>query len=285
MKRLILSSPAKLNLALRVVNKRPDGYHNLKTLFERINLCDDIHIVSRNDGKIRIICSHPHVPQGIKNFVYRAAKLMQDDNNVSRGADITIVKRIPVAAGLAGGSSNAATALLGLNNVWNLGLTKDKLLQYGRKIGSDVPFFLYDYSWGLGTRCGDYVKEVPISTKIWHILVIPRIKMYSREVFTRFKMQLTKTTDNVNILIRSLRNNNIKRVEKMLFNDLESTILKICPRLLNAKERLKAFNLKGVAFSGSGPAVFGLTKSKQQAEGFKKVLDKIYSQVYIVRIL
>ena len=109
--------------------------------------------------------------------------------------------------------------------------------------------------------------------------------MYSREVFTRFKMQLTKASDNVNILIRSLKKNNINRVEKVLFNDLESTILTICPRLINARNRLKAFHLKGVAFSGSGPAVFGLARSKQQAEGFKKILDKVYSQVYVVRTL
>lgn len=285
MKRITLQSPAKLNLALKVVNKRPDGYHDLKTLFERITLCDDIQMIPRTDGKIHVVCKHPHVPKGPKNLVYKAAKLIQDDNHILKGVDIKIIKRIPVAAGLAGGSSNAATTLLGLNKVWELSLTKEKLLQYGQKIGSDVPFFLHNCSWGLGTARGDHIKKIEIPAKIWHILVIPRIKMYSSEVFTRFKMQLTKATDNVNILIRSLKKNNINRAERLLFNDLESAILEVCPGLLNAKERLKAFHLKGVAFSGSGPAVFGLTKSKQEAEGFKKILDKVYSQVYVVRTL
>ena len=183
MSRIVLSSPAKLNLFLKVQNKRPDGYHNIVTVFERIDLADEIDFRSTSDGNIHIVCDHPDVPVGPKNLVYKAAQLLQQELRVDQGVKIKIKKRIPVAAGLAGGSSNAATALLGLNHIWKLNLSKAKLLSYTRKIGSDVAFFLHDSSWALGTERGDRIKKLNINTKLWHILVVPCIKMYSWKVY------------------------------------------------------------------------------------------------------
>ena len=117
MKSLSLLSPAKLNLYLKVVNTREDGYHNLITLFERIDLCDEIHLESNTTGAIRIFCNHPYVPKGLKNLCSQVAQLLKDDFSIFSGVDITIKKRIPVAAGLGGGSSNAASTLLGLNKM------------------------------------------------------------------------------------------------------------------------------------------------------------------------
>ena len=209
MKPLILSSPAKLNLALQVIGKRPDGYHNLKTLFERIDLADRLSFAPDPTGKIRIQCAHPHVPIGPKNLVYRVARLLQERYRVKAGVTVRIDKRIPVAAGLAGGSSNAATALLGLNRLWGLGLSPARLVRLAKTIGCDVPFFLHDCSWALGQERGDRIRRLDIPVRLWHVLVVPRVKMYSQEVFTALNLQLTKRSDNVNILIRSLKNNNI----------------------------------------------------------------------------
>jgi len=283
MKKICLRSPAKLNLFLKVLNKRPDGYHNLKTIFERIDLCDDMEFFPEPSGKIRITCDHPQVPVGPKNLAFQAARLLKEQTGVLEGVHIRIHKRIPVAAGLAGGSSNGATTLLGLNKMWALGLGTRHLIKMGGLLGADVPFFLHDCSWGLGTERGDVIRPLPISAKLWHILVVPRVKMYSREVFTAFNLQLTKRDDNANILIRSLKDKNISKIEELLSNDLESSILRIRPALLRAKEKLKACHLKGVSFSGSGPSVFGLVRSKNQAEGVKKELSQRYSQVLAVR--
>src|SRR3989338_5787466 len=140
MKTLLLRSPAKLNLFLKVNRKRPDGYHDLTTLFERIDLCDDIRLAVNTAGRIRIFCRQPQVPKDSRNLAYRAARLLKDEFSLKEGVDITITKRIPVAAGLGGGSSNAATVLLGLNKLWGLSLPLWKLSSYGKKIGSDVPF-------------------------------------------------------------------------------------------------------------------------------------------------
>jgi 4-diphosphocytidyl-2-C-methyl-D-erythritol kinase len=285
MKRIRLQSPAKLNLFLKVINKRSDGYHNLKTLFERINLCDTIDLELNRSGAIRIACRHPHVPKGPKNLVYRVAALLRQDFQVPFGVNIRIQKRIPVAAGLAGGSSNAATVLCGLNKLWKLNLSQKQLLNYGARIGSDVSFFLYDCSWAIGTRRGEQIKRLNIRRKLWHVLVVPYVKMYTKEVFGRLNLKLTKQIDNVNILTRSLQKGDLSKVGRLLFNDLESSILQIRPSLFAVKDRLASFPLKGVSFSGSGPSVFGIATSQHQAQHIESLLRHRYKQIFVVRTL
>ncbi|MCK5215349.1 MAG: 4-(cytidine 5'-diphospho)-2-C-methyl-D-erythritol kinase [Candidatus Omnitrophica bacterium] len=282
---VFLQAPAKLNLFLKVVNKRKDGYHNLETLFERIDLCDDIRLSSTKQDNIRIICNNPQVPRGPKNLVCRAAKLMKEKYGIKKGLEVNLTKRIPVAAGLGGGSSDAATTLMGLNKLWELKASKEELIQLGQELGSDIPFFIHECSWGLGTERGDVIKNVNIKAKLWHILVVPRIKMYSREVFTKLKMQLTKNTDNASILIRYLREKNITKLGQELHNDLEDSILRICPRLFNPKKAFEKLGITGIVFSGSGPSVFGLVKTRKEAENFRNILGQRYSQVFAVTTL
>jgi len=283
MSSLVLQSPAKLNLYLKVNQKRPDGYHDITTLFERIDLTDELTFSEASDNKIRITCDHPHVPVGPKNLVYQAAVLLQQACGIERGVRIAIRKRIPVAAGLAGGSSNAATALLGLNKIWKLGLTRPKLVALAKKIGSDVPFFLYDARWALGYGRGDLIKPVEMDAKLWHILVVPKVKMYSWKVYGGLKLQLTKKDDNVNILIRNLKRGNVLDVSRLIKNDLESVVLRHCPTLRKLQERLKFLQAKGVMISGSGPSVYGLTTGREEAEEIKRVLSRRFSQVFVVR--
>ena len=312
MSRIVLQSPAKLNLFLKVQNKRPDGYHNIVTVFERINLVDVMSFQSIPHQTIRIVCDHPHVPIGPKNLVYKVARLLQNELGVQKGVQVCINKRIPVAAGLAGGSGNAATALLGLNRIWKLNLSKSQLLSYAKRIGSDVAFFLHDTSWALGTERGDQIKKLNIKTKLWHILVIPHIKMYSWKVYGGLKPQLihtnseskrllslkqnasqrrksgytnvlTKINDDVNILIRNLKKDNILDVSPLLVNDLETEVIRLCPRLEKLKERLKTLNAKGVMVSGSGPCVFGLVTTEKEAELLNSILSKRFSRVFAVR--
>ncbi len=282
MNSLSLKSPAKINLFLKVVNKRKDGFHNIETLFERISLHDEITFKLNNLGKIKIYCNNPHVPTGRKNLVYKVYEALKKDFDIIKGVYIHINKNIPVAAGLAGGSSNAATALLGLNKLFDLKLTRSKLLDYARSLGSDIGFFLYDKSWAVGTGKGDVIKPVDIETKLWHVLVVPCVKVYSSEVYSSFKMQLTKVNDNVNILIHNLKKKDINKVGLLLENDLEESIIRICPKLLKLKERLKLFDTKGVMISGSGPSVFGVTKSQKAAENIAAILSKRFTRVYVV---
>ncbi|MDP2652978.1 MAG: 4-(cytidine 5'-diphospho)-2-C-methyl-D-erythritol kinase [Candidatus Omnitrophota bacterium] len=283
MNRIVLRSPAKLNLILKVLNKRPDGYHNLKTVFERIDLCDDIVLERNSSGKIRILCPDPQVPKGPKNLVYRAARTLQMDCGCRYGVTVRIRKRIPVAAGLAGGSSNAATTLLGLNQIWGLRLSRPKLLDYALRIGSDVPFFLMDCRWALGEGRGEQLTKLNIPTRLWHVLVVPRVKIYTKEVFVRLNLELTKTIDNVNILTQSLINKDYQRMKGLLSNDLESSILAIRPQLAVLKRRLAALNTLDVSFSGSGPSVFGITNCEKDARAIQAILRRKYSRVFVAQ--
>ncbi len=286
---LLLQSPAKLNLYLKVLRKRPDKYHDLETIFERISLCDEIRLTSNTNGKIKILCDHPQVPKGPKNLVYRVGKMLQEEFGIKQGVTIHIKKNIPVAAGLAGGSSNAAATLLGLNKIWKLGLSQPQLVKIGAKIGSDVAFFLYDTSWALGQGRGERITPFKISQKLWHVVVVARIKLYSKDVFARLSdgqgrlnLKLTKKRVGVSIFTRALKGKDAFKAGALLHNDLETSILTIRPDLLSIKKRLCKYNFCGVAFSGSGPACYGLATTEKIARAAAKDLQRYYSRVFVV---
>ena len=281
MKSLTLNSYAKLNLVLDVLGQRPNGFHELRTIFERIDLHDTITL-KKTLGSIRIVCHHPFVPLGPKNLVYKIAQRLQKDFCIPEGVEITIKKNIPVAAGLAGGSSNAATVLQGLNRLWDLKLTQENLMDYASGAGSDVAFFLYDTAYALGEGRGEQIKVLPFKTKLWHVLVTPRFKIYTKEVFGCFNLELTKKKDNVSILLPFLRGNNLYSIGSSLSNDLEPAILSLKPHLGRLKEKMLDAGAVGVCFSGSGPSVFALAESQKHALGLRARFDGRYTQVFVV---
>ena len=296
-KRIIkLSSPAKLNLALQVVNRRPDGYHDLRTIFERISLADTLTFRPRREG-IHISCDHPSVPCDERNLVHKVARLLKESYGVKLGVWIDIQKRIPVAAGLAGGSSNAATALIGLNRLWNLGLSQKELVALAKQVGSDVSFFLYDRPFALGTGRGDRIKVLDMPGKFWHVLITPKAPLLTKDVYREFssryfkslssaeKMggsQLTRGGSDVTMLTRSLRKQDIAGIQRLIFNDLEGSIGFLRPELLRLKDRLMRFQPQGVCFSGSGPSIFVLTRNRAEAETIARHFRRIYTQVFVV---
>jgi len=314
MNALQLQSPAKLNLILKVINKRADGYHNIHTLFERIDLCDDMYFKLLPSPEICILCDHPGVPCTSQNLVHKVASLLQQYCGVTKGVEVRITKNIPVAAGLAGGSSNAATTLFALNRLWNLRLSRKQLLDCAARIGSDVSFFIWNINWAIGERRGERIQPVELRKKIWHVLVVPRIKMPTPKVYGALNLaetsslvfqknsgvvygqkcpfrartgkkieRLTKTSDNANILIHSLLEKDINKSRNLLSNDLEQGIVAVCPRLADIKDRLKVLGVQGVSFSGSGPSLFGLMGTKAEAEKWREILRRYYSQVFAVR--
>ncbi len=298
MNTLRLNSPAKLNLVLNVLGKRPDGFHDLRTIFERIDLHDTITL-KKTAGKISIRCNNPQVPKGPKNLAYQVAQILQRDFHLAHGVEITIHKRIPVAAGLAGGSSNAAAVLQGLNRLWNLKLPQKQLIEYAAKVGSDVAFFLYDTPYALGEGRGDQISKIPIKTKLWHVLVTPRVKIYTRNVFAclagpsrrwlaeadrraAVNLKLTRKRDDVNILLPFLRGNNLYSVGSHLWNDLEPAILSLKSHWGPLKSKLLDAGAVAVCFSGSGPSIFGLAKSQKHAQAIRARFDKRFTQVFVV---
>jgi 4-diphosphocytidyl-2-C-methyl-D-erythritol kinase len=282
---LTVRSPAKLNLVLDVLGKRPDGYHELRTIFERISLSDQITLARNRSGKIHIRCNHPHVPCGPQNLVYQAAKLLSGDFSISEGLNINIIKNIPVAAGLAGGSSNAAAVLSGLNRLWQLGLSNAQLVKYAARLGSDVAFFLYNTAYALGTGRGEIIKPLNVKTKLWHVLVTPRVKMHTPEVFARLKLNLTNKRDNVNILLPFLRKGDLVPLAGALANDLEPAILSLRPDFIKLKKKFIDAGALGACFSGSGPSVFALAESQPHAVSLRAQFDRRYTQASVVSTL
>jgi len=291
LKPFVLRSAAKLNLALQVTGHREDGFHTLNTVFERLDLADIITFSPSADECLSITCSHRAVPCDERNLVYKAAVLLREAAGIYKGAVIHIQKNIPVAAGLGGGSSNAATALLGLNRLWACGFSRVQLTALAKKIGSDVPFFLQDIPFAIGTDRGDKLKALAVAHRFWHVLITAKRPLLTKEVYRvyaeRFlvinKQGLTKKTADVRMLARSLKQNDVARAQELVFNDLAGPIGVLRPELLKLKQRITEAARRGVCFSGSGPSIFALTVSQAEAERIAKIFRRSYAQVFVVR--
>lgn len=280
---LILHAPAKINLFLEILKKRKDGYHNIHTLFLKINLFDKLCFRKTNKG-IRISSTGYPVPTDDTNLSYVATKLLLKAKGVNRGVHIHIVKKIPVAAGLGGGSSDAASTLLGLNKLWKLGLTDRELFSLGRKIGADVPFFLLPDAAALGAGKGDKLRPVSLLRKFWIILVKPELSIFTKEVYRALPENLTKRKFDVKLLIHALRSGNIEAISKNLFNRLEAVTFKKFKYLAEVKKMISALGVRAVLMSGSGSVIFGILENREEAMHIRSKLQRVH-EVMVVKSL
>ena len=291
MKSLALNSYAKVNLSLEVINKRKDNYHNLRIIFERIDLSDKIILKSRSDKEIKVTCNNSNVPKNRSNLCYRSAEALRDIFKIEKGLDIKIIKRIPVGAGLGGGSSNAATVLSGLNKFWRLNVSKKRLVEIAKRIGCDVPFFIYDVSFAKALGRGDEIKPLGAlkDTKFWHILVVPKILVSTPFIYKKWDTDSGLTTPpfDVKLLTSTLKKNALSLRGEHLFNSLESIAVKYYPQVKIIKEKLRSLGLKKILMSGSGPAVFGIVSTRKEAVTLaRKMRDQDKSlQVFVTRTI
>lgn len=277
MSKIVELAPAKLNLYLRVINKRPDGYHDIETLFERIKLFDKI-IVSDRRKNITIKCRSREIPSGGDNLCFRAAHLVQKRYNIARGVKITIIKKIPVAAGLGGGSSDAASTLKALNKLWKLSLGKGDLIELGRGIGADVAFFLTDSSFSIGRGKGDILESLKTERNLWHLVITPDIKLLSGDIYRLYSetrsLTLTKKRSIDKILLPTIHMSNMGQLEALLHNDLEDIVLAREPIIKDIKNAMASNGAKNTLVSGSGPSVFGIYETRKEALKAKKACFK-----------
>jgi 4-diphosphocytidyl-2-C-methyl-D-erythritol kinase len=282
LKTLCLNSHAKLNLFLKVLYKRKDNYHSLATLFERVSLCDRIVLGLRRDSRIAISCTDPAVPRDKRNLCWQAGRLLQQETGVKKGAQIKIIKRIPVGAGLGGGSSNAAAALLGLNRLWDLKLSREKLLALAARLGSDAPFFVYGRAFALGRGRGERIFPLPglRRVKLWHILAVPKIHVSTPAIYRRWdrlraqEAGLTTALRNVKIITSALRRKDYPRLRGLFYNSLQQITFKLYPEAGRACRRLNDCGVEAAMMSGSGSAVFGIASSRREAARIKRMLEK-----------
>ena len=260
-----IQAHAKINLYLDVVGKRSDGYHDIETIFHSIGLHDEIYLRKLTARQIIVHCDHPHVPSGPRNLAYRAAKLLLDNTPDLNGVEITIVKRIPVAAGLGGGSADAAAVLCGMNAVFDLGLTQTDLMKLGVQLGADVPFCILGGA-ALGEGIGEILTPLPPLEGIWILLANPGFKISTAWVYQQMNLSLTLSKKNVTILTRYLRNGELCSVARHLYNGLEVPVLSKYPTIAKIKTKLGSCpGSFGVLMSGSGATVFAFMQSEAQA--------------------
>jgi 4-diphosphocytidyl-2-C-methyl-D-erythritol kinase len=286
---LNLLSFAKVNLYLEVIKKRRDGYHSLTTIFERISLVDRLILKTRRDNLIKVSSDKKIVPQDEGNLCFKAAKLLRDKFEPSKGLDIKIMKRIPVGAGLGGGSSNAAAVLMGLNKLWKLDLTKFELAKFAGRVGSDVAFFVHDVSFAAASGRGERIRPLRSPKKInfCHILVVPKIHVSTPLIYDKFDRfsGLTKPDTNVKLLTSVLTKKSHSLLKPgLLFNSLEEVTIRLYPEVKRIKNALLRLGLDNVLMSGSGPAVFAITSSSKNAAKIAKLLRKRESawRVFVV---
>ncbi len=283
MNSLVLPSPAKLNLYLDVLGRRPDGYHEIETLFERISLADILYVRRTRGRGLRVTCTDPAVPGDRRNLVYQAADLLRRAYGVKEGLHIAVRKKIPVAAGLGGGSSNAAVTLLACNEIFGLGLSRDALIRHANGLGSDVAFFVSGEKWALGRGRGGDVTAVRGCGRLryWHVLVVPKVQVLSRDVYAALKRRrkggrqdrpggatfgLTKKRGGVNMLLPYLREKDVPSLDRALYNRLTQVVLKSNTFVSEVYNSLHACTYGRVHMSGSGPSLFVLMKDHRRAE-------------------
>lgn len=273
-----LYSPAKLNLYLRVCSKREDGYYNIETIFQKINLCDRITIrLTPRDG-IKIKVDNPLVPVDKKNIAFRAADIFFKKFKIKCGVEIWINKNIPISAGLGGGSSNAASVLLGLNQLCGINISLRELSLFGRRLGADVPFFIYPYRFALGLGKGDIISPIETDMRFWNIVVYPGFEVKTSSVYSCVSFNLTQDTLDVKIPIRNLKKGDIYGLSYSLFNDLERISFRHFNILFNIKSALLRNGAYGALMSGSGSGVFGIISTKKEVIHLSKRLKRIFNR-------
>jgi 4-diphosphocytidyl-2-C-methyl-D-erythritol kinase len=260
MNTLVIPSPAKINLFLKVVGRRPDGYHEIVSLLSRIGLFDTV-VLDFDQPSTSVDCSHPRVPGDRSNLAYRAASVFFEALSIHDGVAIFIEKVIPVAAGLGGGSSNAAAVLMGLNEHYGLPFGDGELRGIGLKVGADVPFFLFRHvavARGIGDDLQMYADLPPLSV----VLVCPGFEVPTAWVYKNLSLGLTNHEKRLKIIDV---NEDFSRLKHGLFNDLEQVTIGKFPEIKSIKKALLDFGAEAALMSGSGPSVFGLFKDAQQA--------------------
>ncbi|WP_042354626.1 4-(cytidine 5'-diphospho)-2-C-methyl-D-erythritol kinase [Bacillus rubiinfantis] len=281
--KLLVKAPAKINLALDVLHKRPDGYHEVEMIMTTIDLADRVELSLSHDNKIHILSHNRYVPDDQRNLAYQAARLLKERFQVKHGVIISIEKTIPVAAGLAGGSSDAAATLRGLNKLWNLGLAIDQLAELGSEIGSDVSFCVYGGT-ALARGRGECITALPAPPTCWVILAKPFIGVSTAEVYRRLQIDGVQHP-NIQAMMEAIHQHSYQRVCENVGNVLEDVTLNLHPEVAQIKDQMKRFGADAVLMSGSGPTVFGLVQHDSRMHRIYNGLRGFCDQVFAVRML
>ena len=282
---LTLKAPAKINLFLKILSRRSDGYHEIESLMQKIELFDFLQLKMQGEG-IALSCPGTTLPEDKGNLVYRAAEAFFAATGIRAGIKIVLKKNMPIAAGLGGGSSDAATVVMGLNKLLNAGLDREELQDIARPLGADVPFFVEDCSAALATGIGDCLQQIDPLQVNSIVLVNPGFKVSTKWVYENFPL-----TSNSNPYILARGRNVSKKfyastldLYEEIGNDLETVTINRFPGIGDIKKELKMGGAATSQMSGSGPTVFGLFYSKEAAQSsYMQLSAKYGGNVFLAR--
>jgi 4-diphosphocytidyl-2-C-methyl-D-erythritol kinase len=259
---VVVRAPAKVNLFLEVLGKRKDGYHEIATLMVAVNLEDTLVLRENGPETIALDCDQPELTTGAENLVVRAARLLQERTGCRRGAAIQLIKRIPLAAGLAGGSTDAAATLAGLNRLWELGLSAQELTSLGSELGSDIPFFFSSgAAWCTGR--GEHVEPLELSSPLYLVLVCPQQGLSTAEVYQRVIIPPEPVSGE--IIREAVRRGDVETAGRHLHNRLQPAAVGSYPLIGQLCQELAELGPAGVLMSGSGSSVFALCRDQSEA--------------------
>jgi 4-diphosphocytidyl-2-C-methyl-D-erythritol kinase len=280
MKILELASYAKINLTLEVFDKRLDGYHEIDSIVQVIDLSDKLYISKEEAGVIDIEVDKPQVPSGPENSVYRACEVFFQAVGISGGAKCRIAKRIPTQAGLGGGSGNAAAALIALNKLYETGLTESELVGLGARVGSDVPLFIVGGTVRMRGR-GELVESLPDAPQLHFVIVKPEVDVSTAWAYAELDRQPKRrpvgASDKAERAIRLGDRNSLIRY---LWNDFDSVVGDAIPEVRNARCALEEVGAEKSMLCGSGSAVFGVFESAESAKSAATQLRDRYAEVF-----
>jgi len=283
MSSIAVNAYAKVNLVLDVLAKRPDGYHEINSVMQSVSLADRVIVSHAREG-IAVFCDHPEVPGGPGNIAYRAALLILDEAGIKSGVRVVLEKSIPVAAGLAGGSADAAAVLLGINYLFNLGYTTAQLMVFGSRLGADVPFCLLGgTAWARGI--GDQLTLLKSPPVLWLVLIKPDFGVSTSQVYQWYDSAGLLRRPDVQGVITSLACGDDNGLINSMGNVLEGVTSARHPEVCQIIEELLGIGARQAVMCGSGPTVFGVAWDKHHAQAMAYQLSRRYKETYVVRTL
>ncbi len=285
MDNISLKALAKINLGLDVVRKREDGYHEVRMIMQTVHLYDKLDITKTKENKIAIASNLSYVPTNENNLVYKAAKLLMDEFQIKEGVSVNLIKRIPVAAGMAGGSSDAAAMLYGMNRMFELGLSRQQLMERGVKIGADVPYCLMRGT-ALAEGIGEKLTQLPPMVKCPVLIAKPQISVSTKFVYENLKLNEETVHPDIDRLVTAIRNKDLNAVAEHMGNVLESVTILEYPVIEQIKAQMIQSGAVNSMMSGSGPTVFGLFEDEKTARRAyeKMAASGLAKQIYVTSI-
>lgn len=263
---------AKINLSLDVLRKREDGYHEVKMIMQSIGLCDDITVKKQPSG-IKLVMNTKTLPNNEKNLAYKAAALMIDEYNITSGVAISLKKNIPVAAGLAGGSTDAAGVMLAMNELFELGATKEELMKKAVRLGADVPFCILGGT-ALAEGIGEELTPLPAAPGATILIAKPNISVSTKEVYTNLHVDELKAHPDVDGMTKSIACHDLDGVIERIGNVLENVTIHFYPVIDQIKTMMKENGAENALMSGSGPTVFGVFYNQNEAAKCYEIIRK-----------